>query len=461
MYLLVYISILILNLSYFTKTEFVENKKNELSSIINQANTLDFYETTKVNLLQINKNYNIENKPLNITTSNNSTFIENDDFQPIIISLINVANVNYGMRISLGSPGNQYFNVIVDSKTTSNWILGTDCNNCNPRTNRFDVNRSSSYKKLDGISQFNYTYEGVTGQNSLDLLGLNSMNLKSSQTKFAVINDQWRLDNLQFDGIISLSFPGEYFKSLKSLNYIKEAIIGLNLRDSNSQSYLTIGVPEKIKPKILWQDIFLIENNPHANWNFKSKSISLDTELILTDKNFIINSMSNLISIPKKDFFMFKDKFFPTNSNCQINSGNYFICQCNQEIIKNYKNIRVTLDNGVLEIQPSDYLGYNVNSYDYDNYCKVLISLNYKDDFWMLGSNFINKYFTLFDFDNNKVGFYLNDDNNSSGGSNVLMITIMILVGSIIFFSLIYLLYKRFAGPNRRLEENQIDNRLI
>lgn len=509
--------------------------------------------------------------------------------------VVNLNNVNYGMKIELGSPA-QAFNCIIETKTDSFWINGKDCTNCNKDNPKFDQSASSSFSLNSGTKKIlNYTHTGIEAKEASDELHLPYIK-ERKKIDFLYVISQWRLDNMYFDGVFSLAFPGKFFIDLKNSNAITKAQVGLMLLDASSDSFITIGDPDPTvlqdSSKVKWIDVILItkekdnlkvnqsrENNKNEenlikeyyinnsvntatnrisnneplknlqdknnNNQSNSKSSKLDFDLMIslyesnkieeleeliknskensklvnntesqysnlstknsestfnnnnlvkvsyennqsplkpidiklndnpkqdyswkiqgkdfkinqntvkrvsTDLNVIIDSMYYGIKIPKAELFNFKEDFFPANSDCQILPDNYFHCSCDSSSLTKYPNMTFLFDKDVeLVITPSEYVEVDVNQIDYDNSCKVLLSINYSDDYWVLGTPLLSKHYTLLDYENNKIGFYNVKLNKQVSKNQVLLLTVIIVASSIVFFALVYLVYKKFYNNN-------------
>lgn len=498
--------------------------------------------------------------------------------------LANLNDINYGIKLGLGSPI-QIFNCIITTKSKDFWINGKKCSNCNKQTNIFDESNSKTFVKSDVTGYYNYTHKGVEGFIASDQLLLPEI-YTSEINDFMYVTKQWRLDNIFFDGVFSISFPGEYFVQLKKKGLIEKAQCGLLLRPVNENSYLTIGEYDKSivadNTLIFWEDVdikdddddkieekskIIDESSPNVNirllidsqlngkempeinndneneskhlfnftsfdhlveeyennininiknlnntnistnsnikdniesskssnkqlafsfstnsekvytskgskpkWTITATDFKLNDNSIFKDNNnkdngndnkikLIVDSMTYGFNIPKKHFFDFKDHLFPAESNCQISRNNYFNCNCNENLISKYPNITFSLNNGnKLVFTPDEYIILNINQIDYSDTCKVLISINYDDDLWSLGTTALNKYYTLFDYENKKVGFYNVKQSSENPGNKIIMMSIIIIASSCVFFILIYILYRKFYNYNESNNNNNNNN---
>lgn len=389
------------------------------------------------------------------------------------ININNVNNVNYGIRSKIGSPP-QLFSLIIDIKSPNSWIQSINCKNCNIENNKFNKEQSKSYKSFELKKQLNYTHNGISGILSEDKIGLSE--LEQIPQTFINVEEQWRIGNMYFDGILSLSFPGTYFIKLKEKGIIPEAKLCLFLADINKNSFVLVGgissTYVKDPSQILWTTINTISNNNEEvkdpslpNWNFGLKKFSVNDKQYdeINNVKAIIDSMSYGIKIPKNHFFTFKEDFFPKNAECQFRTDNYIHCGCNNESVKEFPTLsfEIETDKKII-LKPNDYIEITTSTSDYSKSCRILISLNYNDDVWSLGTIILNVNYLILDYENLKVGFYrLNGENFPEGGNNVILITIIIVSACAVLFSLVYILYKKFVsafgGRNDR-NNNQRNN---
>ena len=97
-------------------SKFLINQKNKNKKPINEKLKLE--QSLAKNITNLNKLPKINN----IKDDPEANFIR--------IPLQNFNNVNYGLRLGLGSPY-QLFNLIVNSRSESMWVQGKNCTNCN------------------------------------------------------------------------------------------------------------------------------------------------------------------------------------------------------------------------------------------------------------------------------------------------------------------------------------------
>lgn len=88
-------------------------------------------------------------------------------------------------------------------------MQGKDCRTC-PTEDRFDFQKSSTYKKLDNQQEYIYygtgTVRGTHGQDTVCL----ALEACAEDVSLLVINQAWDLDGLYADGIMGMSPTAQY-----------------------------------------------------------------------------------------------------------------------------------------------------------------------------------------------------------------------------------------------------------
>lgn len=424
------------------------------------------------NDLEINNNqYTIKSKDL----SNNNKLIS--------LAIGNYKLSNYYIRSSLGSK-KQTLNLALNTKNNLNWIITTNCLDCK---NNFPFNYKKSetfkYNSNKIITTYNFTHSSYSGYEASDLFSITHSSFLDKykyNLDFNSIDSTWRLQNNLIDGCLSISFPNKYAIYLKNNKIIDNAILSINLsKDSSTLSYLTFGGYDKdiVKDstKIIWKDITLKKDLNTEDKNvFFDRSIDwyIDVEkLYINNKDYNTNNkkikialdtLNKGIFIPKSDFFTVKDMIFNDNLSCQEQLLGYFRCKCDSDYHKQFNTIVINFDKlNSITINPEDYITYieSVNSFN----CYVMLYINYDNnlkDYWILGNLFISNYYTIMDYDNNKIGFYnIRTEINQTNIKNLLLIVLLIILGSCIFLGLVYLIYKKYL--NRRDNVNSIRDNIL
>lgn len=394
--------------------------------------------------------------------------------------IVNLNSSAYLVSIPIGNPSSLYSFQINTTSNDKTWIFGNNCKEC--PGNKFNSQKSSTYKlKPDKegkpiIKQIDYEHSYIKGSLSTDQFWFESGN---AENEFIYVESAINF-KVDFNGSFSFAFPGDYFKKLKSNKYIQNSIAGLDLSldfsiDSINSS-LTVGhydegVVSKKDQIILvgatLNDsslnnsdssnysplVFLLNNEQNTSLKKEPDSYSwrIDAESIMIgnvklDTNKIILSPNQFgISIPKNMLIKIKDTLLP-NDSCQVQVNGYFKCDCSndtqfQNFVFNFK------EKTSIALKSSDFVAVNSNLSNEN--CTVYVKVNYTDDYIILGNIFFGRYYVYFDYDNLKVGLYDKaNKEDSQGSTKILIITLIVVISTSVFFLLIYLAYKKCISRN-------------
>jgi len=117
----------------------------------------------------------------------------------------------------------------------------------------------------------------------------------------------------------------------------------------------------------------------------------------------LIDSGSSLIIVPSSDFGALSDALqYQLNYYCFIDSVSGLLkCECPDGDVNNFPPLNLTFDNYSFSLPPAYYVSQE------QNVCTVLIDGAPNITMWVLGNVFMRYYYTLFDGDNQRIGFAL------------------------------------------------------
>eukprot|EP00347_Sterkiella_histriomuscorum_P017754 403348125 len=235
--------------------------------------------------------------------------------------------------------------------TTSSWLIvaRSGCENCAGKT--FDPTLSKSFIELE--KDPDNLVPGIDG-----ILGLSREYVS-----------------------ISRSSGPLFVKSLKTDGKIYESIYALSIADDQNYSYIDIGtyqLEDDLMP-VIW---------------FKNQSYSLYWQAHM-----------NAYMIGRFPGQMYKNitKYILTNHTFYT-FDKYILTSCN---VSAFPSIYLRLDDFWFEIKPESYIlneTLNTTNDQYKNLCTLAILPS--SDVIILGVPFLRNYYTIFDLENDQVGFY-------------------------------------------------------
>ncbi|CDW71184.1 eukaryotic aspartyl protease family protein [Stylonychia lemnae] len=321
--------------------------------------------------------------------------------------LMNYFNVQYYGKLYLGSQQEQ-MTFIFDTGSSWLWAPTTDCTgaNCHP-SEKYDTKQSGFYQVLADIpTSIKYGTGGAAGYLSKDQVCL-SKNQSTCMKDYSILSvfRTSELDSLQADGILGLAPSNQRTKSsvfveeLFKHGIIKERVFSFYVSKGQSSSRVTFGgynmdyaapAADGQNQSITWN--YLINSN---YWSLSLVKVSLgDKTLKLSTKSAIVDTGTSFLLMPSSDFSQFFS-YFSQKMLCGIDKTyNLYFCLCTPENLKTFPSLKIQLGN-------------NVYSMPWESYIQKIMSMDfpYGTGFWILGDNFLNNYYTIFDLEQQRVGF--------------------------------------------------------
>lgn len=314
------------------------------------------------------------------------------------ISIHDYKNMQYYGDIKVGG---QLFTVIFDTGSANLWVPSARCETSCFTKNRYDSKLSSTYIENNDRFYIQYGSGPVRGYLSTDDLEFGNILIRH-QT-FAEVTEAEGLEDIyqygKFDGILGLAFTPvsvdlipSPMDNLIAQGLIEHPIISFNL-GNNSDGELIIGGYEEEKIDGTIEFINLIEID---YWTVSLDQIMIGNTKFNGAKKAIIDTGTSLLIGPPSDV----NKMATLLSATLIDD--IYIVDCNN----NLPNIEIILDKRSFVLTPDDYLiRYCMNETECNCYLSIMEMHREEQDFWILGDVFIKKYYTIFDFENKKVGF--------------------------------------------------------
>lgn len=326
-------------------------------------------------------------------------------------------HTEYVGEVSLGTPG-QAFSVIFDTGSSNLWVTGRKCTSegC-VKHRRFDETRSDTYSALEEDMSVEFGTGSVQGSLATDTFTIGNGVIKVSNQTFGTINSETGavFSASNFDGILGLSYPslsgaGEgvpVFDTIIQQHAIEANMFSFHYARFNSEhSTMEIGKPSKsyyqgsltfidVSVKSYWEvemvDILVGGKSMNLCKNKPCKAV-LDTGTSLNTGP--TNGLSKLISELNIMDDCTNMKSLPTIT---------YILQDS----KGTKNF--TLEPEFYVLSDDDTNGDDTTVTPTTQSCSSgFMSLDIphpKGPLWILGNVFMQKYFTVYDRDNDRIGF--------------------------------------------------------
>lgn len=320
--------------------------------------------------------------------------------------LVNAANTYYYGTIGIGSPS-QTFTVIFDTGSSDLWIPSTQCISASCRKHsRYNHFKSRSYRK-DGRS-FSISYgdgSGASGYISKDTVNINGLNIASQA--FAEVTSEHGMDADQEDGLMGMGYSSiaNYnnptpVDSAYNQGLISQKIFAFYLSRDTSSSVggeLVIG---GVDYNHFTGPVTYVPVSQAGYWQFQMDG----AQIISNGKRKQVNACQNgcqaiadtgttLIIGPTDEIAQLNKALGGTDNG----DGSSFGFNCDN--LNSYPNLSFQISGKQFILTPSQYI---LNDGNGNCYSGVVGGSN---DLWILGDVFIGPYYTIFDGQNNRVGF--------------------------------------------------------
>jgi hypothetical protein len=311
-------------------------------------------------------------------------------------------NSQYYGAISLGTP-DQKFNVIFDTGSSDLWVASSQCDDSCGRHAKYDSTKSSTYIKNGTDFHIEYGSGPVSGFQSIDNLNMGGLVVKEQD--FAEVTDASGLGAAyklgKFDGILGLAFPvlsvnkvPTAFQNLLEQSLIPQGQFAFYLGNSRTDfGELTLG---GVNTKHYTGDITWVNLKAATYWEIDLSGLTVGTtSYVSSNVNAIVDSGTSILTGPSEVVASIAKSLGAK----EIIAGEYMLA-CKYDTLP---NMDFLIDGKTYSLSPQDYL-----IPDGDLCLLGLMGLDIPaptGPLWILGDVFMRKYYTVFDYDNKKVGF--------------------------------------------------------
>lgn len=382
------------------------------------------------------------------TELNSNTFrFKAKGYSSVLLPLTNYKNTQYTGSISIGNPP-QKIDVIFDTGSSNFWITSSLCKTSSCKIHKAYSHSQSSTAKLinDSKCEVEFGSGTIIGSFTEDTVRINN-NIEIQSQAFGEIEEEIGdiFYKVKFSGIVGLAFPelSEYgYKSLFD-NIINQKLLNKNwfsmyLTDSTDkeQSEFILGEPDQ---KYYVGNIHWVKVSKKQFWEIKLDDILINGKNInLCTKgcNAAIDTGTSLITGPSNDIQTLLKEYLIMNS-------------CNKEDLNSMPTISFVIGGIKYNLESKDYvlsskkdkvssfieisskkvkyksLSSSLSLNAYENTKDVICTRAFapldieppKGPIWVLGDVFIKKYFTIFNRDDNMIGFARRQTNLKSNSN--------------------------------------------
>ncbi|KAF9572209.1 hypothetical protein EC968_010147 [Mortierella alpina] len=329
---------------------------------------------------------------------------KNGDFSPqAIIQLSSIGSVSgYYGQVQIGSP-QQTFNVVFDTGSSDLWIPSIKCTEASCLTHqRFSGKHSSSYDTLNPPEPFEIEYGTgeVSGVISEDIITLGGLSSKRPIRFAESMTSSPLFGRAVFDGVFGLAYQemsssGEQppFLSMMEQRTVKNGIFGFYMGHGSGE--LAFGGYDSSRIEgndILWSKVV-----KKGYWEIMMDGVKSEKEKLLkAPVHAIVDTGTTQIIVPVGLARHLHAKLLPGARH--IHDGIYSL-PCN---LQGMPILKFEIGGRTFELPPHLYTLQEIAP---GRCMSGFAGEEVEGTSWILGDVFLRSVYSIFDFDNDRVGF--------------------------------------------------------
>ncbi|KAG5281798.1 hypothetical protein AALO_G00048940 [Alosa alosa] len=324
--------------------------------------------------------------------------------------LTNYLDTQYFGEISIGSPA-QMFNVVFDTGSANLWIPSY---NCSPlytacfTHNRYDGSKSHTHIQNGTGFSIQYASGNVRGFLSEDVVvvgGIPVVQVFAEATALPAIPFVFA----KFDGVLGMGYPDvaidgitPVFDRIMSQHVLKEEVFSVYYsRDPKRKpgGELVLGGTD---PDYYTGSFSYLDTKEEGKWEVSMKGVSVGTDMLFCKEGCtaVIDTGSSYITGPASSISV----LMKTIGATELAEGGYTV---NCDLVKSLPSVTFHLGGQEYPLTEEDYILWQ------SQFGEDICTVTFKGldvppptgPIWILGANFIARYYTEFDRHNNRIGF--------------------------------------------------------
>ncbi|XP_073822206.1 lysosomal aspartic protease-like [Musca autumnalis] len=317
--------------------------------------------------------------------------------------LFNYVDDSYYGKITIGTPG-QEFLVLFDTGSSNLWVPVAPCSSDNEACKNhhtYDPSASSTHVKKGESFAIAYGSGSLSGYLVEDTVTIEGLEIKKQVFAAATDEPGDTFAYAPFDGLMGMAYkeiavddvtPPWY--NMISQGLVKDKVFSFHLdRDGTSDNggVMVLGGNDD---DCYTGEFHYVPVSEKGYWQFEMTEAHVNGVRLCDHCQAIADTGTSLIGVPS-------DKYEEINKALggKFDEDTYeYMLDCSK--IDDLPVVTFRLGEGTFTLTGSDYV---IKS---DDKCASAFE-DTGTDFWILGDVFIGKYYTTFDFENNRVGFAL------------------------------------------------------
>jgi len=313
-------------------------------------------------------------------------------------------NAQYFAEIKIGTPP-QSFKVVMDTGSSNLWVPGAKCRSPACWLHKTYKSASSSTYKANGTTfAIAYGSGSLTGVLNTDDISIGDIKIKGQSFGESVTEPGLAFVAGHFDGILGLGFPEisvegvvPPFNNMMDQGLVEENVFAFwlnrDLTSGGPGGEITFG---GLDPAHYVGKIHYTPLTAETYWQFTVDSVGVFGQSLSTKFEAIADSGTSLLAGPKEII----DKIQILIGAKPFAAGEYLV-DCSK--MDSMPDVTFTISGKEFSLSPQDYV------LQLQGQClSGFMGLDLPGDLgpqWILGDIFMGKYYTVFDYGNQQVGF--------------------------------------------------------
>lgn len=325
---------------------------------------------------------------------------------PPSVPLTDLEDAEYYGEVFIGSPA-QRFTVIYDTGSSNLWVPGKTCTNCRKGADLYDSGKSSKYVANGEKFQLMYGTGNCSGFLSKDDVTLGGLTISGFTFGEVTTEAPDVFDEVPFDGILGMGVPAAAvdrvptpMQMLVAQKQLAHNVFAFYLTSGGkSGSMLTLGGPDKdyYTGELSYVPVSLA-GKLLPYWLVSSKDIKLGG--VTTGScswwlgcKMVVDTGTSVLAGP------------PAAMNSLISKVGSVAEDCSN--VQSLPTLTFTLGDKDFDLGPEFYVLRMKDGAGKEQCALGMQGINAGVPIWILGAPFLRKYYTVFDAEQNRVGFAL------------------------------------------------------
>jgi len=321
------------------------------------------------------------------------------------IPLSDYAEAQFYGPITIGTPP-QEFKVVFDTGSSNLWVPSHKCTQLSCKLHRrYDSEKSSTYKANGTKFEIMYGSGNISGIVSNDVVGLSDLTVKNQDFAEVVKESGMAFTFGKFDGILGLAFDSisvghatPVWYNLMNQGLVDKKVFSFWLAPNTTGmmgGQLTLGGYDKT---LFRGDLHYVPLTYRNYWQIKMDGVVFQYRNLCgeTGCKAIVDSGTSMITGPSKLVNMINGQL-----GCIISGNECSWLHCPD--FSTLPNLEFVLNNQSYVLTPKQYIMETGGA------CiSALMGMDIGEPvgpLWILGDKFMEKFYTVFDYENSRVGF--------------------------------------------------------